>query len=62
MAVKRHPAHLYICDICEERYVGFGDKDKEAMKWVDSHRNWHTGGIQQAGRYTIDAPPPGNYG
>jgi hypothetical protein len=61
MAVKRHPAHLYVCDICGERYVGYGDEDKEAMRWVTSHRSWHTAGIQEAGRYTIEQAPPESY-
>lgn len=61
MTVRREVPQLYICNECSERYVGYGDKDKTAMRWVANHNSWHNAGIQENGRWTKDMAPPDGY-
>lgn len=59
--IERNNAYLYDCNVCGERFVGYGDSDEKLQDWLNAHNTWHTQGIQEAGRHTINHPPPPNY-
>ena len=56
--IRNTGAMVYDCTVCGERYIGYGDKDPKLQIWLDRHNNWHTQGIQEAGRHTVSNPPP----
>lgn len=60
--ITRNVAYTYDCNVCDERFVGYGDNDPKLKTWLDRHNNWHTQGIQEAGRHTLSNPPPSYYG
>lgn len=58
---RNSAAAVYDCNTCGERFIGYGDQDKKLQTWLDRHNNWHTQGIQEAGRHTLGNPPPAWY-